>query len=147
MKIIIQISLSLLLCLPAVLGRRQSSLDWRTRGRVEVARCRAARCLPTTSSSSSQESCWSLCDSPASQWFSPSNRVEELTRSSRSGQVWELSQSLTVTGCEVRWGQLEISRNSYRTLIPHHRGDPEEILSQCLFIRVIQIWRAGTCVL
>ena len=116
MKIIIQISLSLLLGLPAVLGRRQSSLDWRTRGRVEVARCRAASCLPTTSSSSSQESCWSLCDSPASQWFSPSNRVEELTRSSRSGQVWELSQSLTVTGCEVRWGQLEISRNSYRTL-------------------------------
>ena len=42
--------------------------------------------------------------------------MEELTRSSRSGQVWELSQSLTVTGCEVRWGQLEISRNSYRTL-------------------------------
>ena len=63
-----------------------------------------------------QKFCWSLSDSPASQWFSPSNRVEELTRSSRSGQVWELSQSLTVTGCEVRWGQLEISRNSYRTL-------------------------------
>lgn len=39
MKIIIKISLSLLLGLPAVLGRRQSSLDWRTRGRVEVARC------------------------------------------------------------------------------------------------------------
>ena len=110
MKTIIKISLNLLLCLPAVLGRR-TSLDWSTKGRVEVARCRAS-CL----TSSSQESCWSLCDSPATparERFSLSNRVEDLR--SRRSQVWELSQPLTVTGCEVRWGQLEVSRNSYRT--------------------------------
>ena len=108
MKITIKICLNIFLCLPAVLGRR-TSLDWSTKGRVEVARCRAS-CL----TSSSQESCWSLCDSPASQRFSLSNRVEDLRRSKRH-QVWELSQPLTVTGCEVRWGQLEVSRNSYRT--------------------------------
>ena len=75
---------------------------------MEVARCRAS-CL------TSQESCWSLCDSPASDWFSLSNRVEDLRP--RRSEVWELSQPLTLTGCEVRWGQLEVSRNSYRTTV------------------------------
>ena len=107
MKIQISLSLNILLCLPAVLGRR-SSLDWRSEGRVEVARCRAS-CL-----ASSLERCWSACDSPVSGRFGLTNRVEDVRP--RRSQVWEISQPLTVTGCEVRWGEVEVSRNSYRTL-------------------------------
>ena len=109
MKIILLFSLNFLAaCLPSVLGRRPS-LDWRTRGRVEVARCRAS-CM----SASRQENCWSECE-----MFSLSNRVEDVQ--SRRSQVWELTQPLTVTGCEVRWGELEISRNSYRTITTNTR--------------------------
>ena len=114
MKITISLSLNLLVCTwPAVLGR-SSSLDWSSQGRVDEARCRASCGASPSSSSSSQESCWAACDSPVGGRFSLTNRVEDVVRSRRS-QVWELSQPLTVTGCEVRWGQLEVSRNSYRT--------------------------------
>ena len=88
---------------------------------LDVARCRA-HCL---SLASQTDTCWSACHSPCAQeeesegakaachWLTNINRVERVK--SRKSEVWQLSQPLTVTGCEVRWGELEISRNSFRS--------------------------------
>ena len=81
---------------------------------LEVARCRA-HCL---SLAGQTDNCWSACHSPcakqeepegaraACQWLTNINRVERVK--SRKSEVWQLSQPLTVTGCEVRWGELEV---------------------------------------
>ena len=112
MKILITVTVNLLVVASTVEG---TSLG------LEVARCRA-HCLEVSQTAS----CWSACQEPcqeeqeqegarvACHWLAKINRVERVT-SRRSQEVWQLSQPLTVSGCEVTWGALEVSRNSFRS--------------------------------
>ena len=111
-----------------------------THSRVEVAQCRSM-CLDLyqddciSGDNGDCSSCWDTCDvdcvdlqlecleedagcQSACQWQEDRNRVTSRARSSRRldrGQVWDLMTPLTMDQCDLTWGKVIVSSNSYRS--------------------------------
>ena len=107
-----------------------------TADRLEVARCRA-HCLDVLGAecSSGVESgacgqCWDTCDNTqwcnnsncldrgcgtACSWQQSTNIVSRTVDSNYRVQVWDLTSPLTIDRCQVSWGKLRVSVNSFRS--------------------------------